>query len=41
MAWAPAFARACAPLARVWGFATVRGGFMRRFLAETPGIKRK
>ena len=23
------------------GFAPVRGGFVRRFLAETPGIKRK
>jgi hypothetical protein len=25
----------------VGGFAPVRGGFVRRFLAETPGIKRK
>ena len=28
------------PLGRK-GLAPVRGGFVRRFLAETPGIKRK
>ena len=39
--WAPAFARACAPLTRGWGFAPVRGGVIRRLRKETPGIKRK
>ena len=29
------------PLMRERGFAPVRGGIIRRFLAEAPGIKRK